>query len=96
MQIAVSAVLNGMMQQKSVLYLAIFGEVSQLLLIHSFAALPQLHIYGYLISMAAGEGARLALSLFVLHRFLKNASRHKLLPQKNGIRPHKGALSNKK
>lgn len=84
MQVSVSAVLNGIMKQKSVLYLAIFGEVSQLLLIHSLAALPQLHIYGYLISMAAGEGARLALSLTVLHRFLKNDSRHKLLPQKTG------------
>ena len=84
MQISASAVLNGMMKQKSVLLLAIFGEVSQLLLIHSLAALPQLHIYGYLISMAAGEGARLLLSLTVLHRFLKNDSRHKLLPQKTG------------
>jgi len=82
MQVSVSAVLNGMMKQKSVLYLAIFGEVSQLLLIHSLAALPQLHIYGYLISMAAGEGARLLLSLTVLHRFLKNDSRYKLLPPK--------------
>lgn len=84
MQVSVSAVLNGMMKQKSVLFLAIFGEVSQLLLIHSLAALPQLHIYGYLISMAAGEGARLLLSLTVLHRFLKNDSRCKLLPSKKG------------
>ncbi len=71
MQISVSAVLNGMMKQKSVLFLAIFGEVSQLLLIHILAALPEIHIYGYLISMAAGEGARLLLSLAVLRHELK-------------------------
>lgn len=73
MQVAASAALNGMMKQKGVLFLAIFGEVSQLLLIYTLSALPALHIYGYLAAMAAGEGARLILSLIYLHNCIRKA-----------------------
>lgn len=88
MQMAASAVLNGMMKQKSVLYLAIFGEISQLVMIYALAALPQLHIYGYLISMAVGEGARLIASLVYLHGCIRSSTGRRLLPSKTKQSPN--------
>lgn len=61
-QIVTTAILNGLKAQKHVLVYTVLSEGLQLILIYLFAALPQLHIYGYLAAMSAGEGLRLALS----------------------------------
>lgn len=57
----------------------VLSEGLQLILIYLFAALPQLHIYGCLAAMAAGEGLRLALSVkrirLILNGNVKNAER---------------------
>ena len=62
----------------------VLSEGLQLILIYLFAALPQLHIYGCLAAMAAGEGLRLALSVkrirLILNGNVKGAER-RMLPQ---------------
>ena len=83
-QIVTTAILNGLKEQKIVLAYTVLSEGLQLILIYLFAALPQLHIYGCLAAMAAGEGLRLALSVkrirLILNGNVKNAER-RMLPQ---------------
>ena len=83
-QIVTTAILNGLKEQKIVLAYTVLSEGLQLILIYLFAALPQLHIYGCLAAMAAGEGLRLALSVkrirMILNGNVKNAER-RMLPQ---------------
>ena len=71
-------------EQKIVLAYTVLSEGLQLILIYLFAALPQLHIYGCLAAMAAGEGLRLALSVkrirLILNGNVKGAER-RMLPQ---------------
>ena len=83
-QIVTTAILNGLKEQKIVLAYTVLSEGLQLILIYLFAALPQLHIYGCLAAMAAGEGLRLALSVkrirLILNGNVKGAER-RMLPQ---------------
>ena len=77
LQIVTTSILNGLMKQRTVLGLAIFGESLQLVLILLLAARPGLHIYGYLIAKCIGEGLRLLIASVYLRRLLKSGFRFK-------------------
>ena len=77
LQIVTTSILNGLMKQRTVLGLAIFGESLQLVLILLLAARPTLHIYGYLIAKCIGEGLRLLIASVYLRRLLKSGFRFK-------------------
>ena len=71
LQIAVRAILNGMMKQRGVLVIALIGEAFQLALIIILSSVRTLHIYGYLIAACAGEGTELMIAAAYLKKQLK-------------------------
>lgn len=61
------SILNGLGEQRRVLVYAILGETLQLGLIWLLAAVPELHVYGYLAGLILGDLLRLVCNLRRVH-----------------------------
>lgn len=63
-----TSILYGLGRQRQVLFLSAFCEALQLVLIWFLTALPQLHVYGYIFGMLAGDVLRAVISFVLIHR----------------------------